>query len=512
VLLRARKNKTESEETENMKQKVIIIGGGIAGLSAGVYAQKCGFDVTILESHSIAGGNCTSWKRKGYLFEGGMHWLSGSDPSTPLNKLWRYVGALDDYVRIRRDEPFYEFDHNGTRIHLYRDVEKTERHWLEIAPQDEKEIRKLCGYMRKVKGLSMPVTDLRGVKVTKKNRPPLSLLFTALSAFGVIRKVSKFSRDNYISRFSHEGLRELMRSFTSDTSGIMPIVFTMGILASGDGGFPEGGSLPFAGRMASTFEKLGGKILYKTRADRVIVEHGKAVGVMVGNTRLDADAVIVTADTMQIDHLFETPLKSPWLDKMKSVTLPTMNVLVSLGIDLDLNKYPHRYVFKLQEPIKLDTQTYEFLAINNYAGDPTYSPEGKTALTTMLDGDTYDFWKKAKENGSYAEEKQRIGDTIISALTAQFPEIEGKVEVCDVATPLTYERYCANWKGSWMTEMAPGMGMMKTYPHVIKGLDRCYFAGHRMMPPGGLPIALMSGRLAVQHLCKDTDTLFVGEG
>ena len=68
-----------------MKRKLIVIGGGISGLSAGIYAQKCGFDTTIVESHSIAGGNCTSWKRKGYLFKGGMHWLSGSKASSPLN-------------------------------------------------------------------------------------------------------------------------------------------------------------------------------------------------------------------------------------------------------------------------------------------------------------------------------------------------------------------------------------------------------------------------------------------
>ena len=213
----------------HMSKKVIVIGGGIAGLSAGIYAQKCGFDATILESHTISGGNCTSWKRKGYLFEGGMHWLTGSDPSSPVHKCWRYVGALDDTVKIRRDEPFYEYNHNGTRIHLYRDVDRTEKHWLDIAPDDEKEIRRLCGYMRKVKGLGMPITDLRGVKVTKKNRPPLSLLHTAIHAFFVLKKTSKITRDEYLTRFKHDGLREMMRSFTNETSGIMPIVFTMGM-------------------------------------------------------------------------------------------------------------------------------------------------------------------------------------------------------------------------------------------------------------------------------------------
>jgi phytoene dehydrogenase-like protein len=214
---------------------------------------------------------------------------------------------------------------------------------------------------------------------------------------------------------------------------------------------------------------------------------------------------------MAIDHLFDKPPKAPWLDKMRAVTLPTMGVLLSFGINADLSKYPPRYVFKPEEPIKLDRHTYENLSINNYAGDPVYSPEGKTALTIMLDGDTYDFWKKARENGIYGEEKQKIADAIIAAITAQLPETADKIEVCDVATPLTYERYCANWKGSWMTEMKPGM-KMATYPSVIEGLGYCYFAGHRMMPPGGLPVALLSGRTAVQYLCRDTGTVFVSEG
>ena len=492
-------------------KKVIVIGGGIAGLSAGIYAGRCGFSTTILESHSIAGGNCTSWKRKGYLFEGGMHWLTGSDPKTPIHKLWRCVGALDDSVVIRLDEPFYEYDWGGTRIHLYRDVDKTERHWLDIAPQDEKEIKTLCGYMRKMKGLTMPVSDLRGVKVTKRNRLSLSMLFSFLPVLGMMRKLPKISRDKYIGRFSHEGLREMMCSFTSEESGILPLVFTMGILASGDGGFPEGGSLPFAGRMAETFTAPGGVILYNTRAERVVVENNKAVGVMAEGKRLDADAVIVTADTMQMDYLFESPLKSPWLDKMRAVTLPTMNVLISLGIATDLSKYPHRYVWKPGEPIKLDTQTYDFMAINNYAGDPVYCPEGKTAMTTMLGGDTYDFWKKARDENRYAEEKQKIADEVIAAITKQIPEVKGRIEVCDVATPLTYERYCANWKGSWMTEITSGMSVMKSYPAVIEGLSGVYFAGHRMSPPGGLPVALMSGRRAVQHLCRDTKTVFASE-
>jgi len=58
--------------------------------------------------------------------------------------------------------------------------------------------------------------------------------------------------------------------------------------------------------------------------------------------------------------------------------------------------------------------------------------------------------------------------------------------------------------------MKSGMSM-KSYPAVIEGLNGVYFAGQRMMPPGGLPIALQSGRTAVQYLCRDTGTVFASE-
>ncbi|MCL1816391.1 MAG: NAD(P)/FAD-dependent oxidoreductase [Clostridiales bacterium] len=494
-----------------MKKKVIIIGGGIAGLSAGIYSAKCGFEVTVLESHNLAGGNCTSWKRNGYLFEGGMHWLTGSNKNEDLHKMWRYVGALDDSVPIYTPEPFLEYDHQGTPIRLYRDVDTTQKYLTELAGADEKEIKGLCNNIRKVQKLAMPVTDIQGVKVTKKNRLSLSLLFSVIPAFLILRKFRKISQEAYISRFSHEGIRDLLRSCTDSKTGVVPLFFTMGILARGDGGFPAGGSLPFVERIVKTFISLGGELCLSTRAEQVVIENNQAVGVMVNGNMLAADAVIITSDTMSMDSLFVTPPNAPWLAEMRATTEPTMATFISLGLNADLSKYQKGFIFKLNQPIILGSQTYEYLNANNYASDPTYSPPGKTALTIILSGDTYDFWKKAKNEGRYAEEKEKISAEVIKALAEYLPETKDTVEVTDIATPLTYERYCGNWKGSWMTEMTPSM-KMQTYPAVIQGLGGLYFAGQRMLPPGGLPGALMSGRTAVQYLCRDTNTVFISEG
>ena len=490
--------------------KVNVIGGGIAGLSAGIYAQKCGFEAAILEAHSIAGGICTSWKRSGYLFEGGMHWLAGSSPKAALNKLWRYVGALDDSVKIHYPEPFMEYRHEGTPIRFYRDIDETERHWLSLSPADEKEIRKFCKNIRKVKNLEMPAPELRGVKVTKKTHPPISMAFSAISAMRMVKSYANISRDEYVNGFKHPGLREILRSCIYDDMGVAPLFFTLGSLANNDGGFPEGGSLPFANRMVKTFRDLGGKLLQNTIAEKVIIDNDKVSGVMVNGKKMSADALIIASDTMAADRLFDFSLESKWLDEMRATTSPTMAVFVCLGIDADLRSYPAHGIYKAFEPLKMDTQTYDYISATNYANDPVYSPSGKTAMTIQLPGDTYDYWKNIRDEGHYEEEKQKIGAKVIALLTKNIPEMEGKVEVCDVATPLTYERYCGNWKGSWMTNMTRDM-KMKSYPAKITGLEGVYFAGHRMMPPGGIPVALMTGRTAVQYLCRDTDTLFISE-
>jgi phytoene dehydrogenase-like protein len=81
------------------KHKLIIIGAGIAGLSAAYFAQKSGFDVEVYEKHDKPGGLCTSWSRKGYTFDGCIHWLVGTKPGTEFYKLWHEIGAFDNTER-----------------------------------------------------------------------------------------------------------------------------------------------------------------------------------------------------------------------------------------------------------------------------------------------------------------------------------------------------------------------------------------------------------------------------
>jgi hypothetical protein len=91
-----------------------------------------------------------------------MHWLTGSDTKSQLCEIWRTVGALNDSVKVHYSEPFMEYDHNGVSVRLYRDVDATEKHLMELSPVDSKEIKKLCRFIRMVKALTclLPILEV----------------------------------------------------------------------------------------------------------------------------------------------------------------------------------------------------------------------------------------------------------------------------------------------------------------------------------------------------------------
>ncbi len=82
-----------------MDKSIIIIGAGIAGLSAGCYGQMNDYRTQIFEmDNARPGGLCTSWKRKGYIIDGCMHWLLGSKPGTGFYCIWEELGAVQGEV------------------------------------------------------------------------------------------------------------------------------------------------------------------------------------------------------------------------------------------------------------------------------------------------------------------------------------------------------------------------------------------------------------------------------
>ncbi len=127
-------------------------------------------------------------------------------------------------------------------------------------------------------------------------------------------------------------------------------------------------------------------------------------------------------------------------------------------------------------------------------------PPGHTVVQAMLQTD-YDFW--ATRGTRYHVEKDAVAGAIIAALEPSFPELSAAVRETDIATPLTFWRQSRSWRGDYEGWMPTLDAFNKRVERKLAGLDGLYLAGQWVEPGGGVPVAVLSGRQAVQLLCAD---------
>src|SRR4030042_3348748 len=130
------------------KKKIIIVGGGVAGLSTGIYGQLNGFETRIFEMHNVPGGQCTAWDRNGYRFDYCLHWLIGTRTSA-FHEIWKETNVINEDVVIVDNEIHSAFcDDKWGEFIVYTNLDKWQEYLTNMAPEDEPAIRKMCKHMR----------------------------------------------------------------------------------------------------------------------------------------------------------------------------------------------------------------------------------------------------------------------------------------------------------------------------------------------------------------------------
>ena len=106
---------------------------------------------------------------------------------------------------------------------------------------------------------------------------------------------------------------------------------------------------------------------------------------------------------------------------------------------------------------------------------------------------------------SFIAKENPIEDAAIAILEERFPGITSDIEMVNVATPMTFERYTGNWKGSfegWLITPENSNTIMKPISQTLPGLRNFYMCGQWVEPGGGLPTGLMSGRRLIKSICR----------
>lgn len=490
------------------KKKIIIIGAGMAGLAAGIYGQKNGFVTEIYEKNPNPGGLCVGWKRDGMEIDGCIHWLTGTQQGTQLYDLWQDLGAFTDEEIIKEDN-FGTVDYNGTKIVFYSDLNRLEQELIEISPEDKKEIKRLVRYIIDIQNMPLPI------HLPMNLMSPKGVIQTGLGFVPYLNaylKTNSSSVEKYAKKFKSEAIRYAITHIIPGDSNLYSTLYAYGTVCVGNGGVPKGGSNAIVKNVVNKYKESGGYINYCSPVKSIIVEKNVAKGIVLENGKeIRGDYIVPACDCFET---IKKLLKDEYIDlelekrykKEKIYKIPS-SIYVSLRVNLEKlkeNGIKQTCVFPTT-PFRAGNSIADHVKIREYSNDPTFIDNGDTLVTVLIHQNNFDFpyWKRIYSNRKmYKEEKERIANDVNKAIVNKYPSLDGHVKAIDVVTPVTYERYVNAYKGGYMPFSLTTKSVMLMHKGTISGLKNLYLAGQWTQMPGGLPIAVMSGKFALQRILK----------
>lgn len=327
----------------------------------------------------------------------------------------------------------------------------------------------------------------------------------------VLFNYSRMSVGELSEKFKHPLLKKLITDYLPRDYLAHLFITAYGTITSGGGGIPVGGSFAAVQRMVNRYKQLDGKLVCSSPVEKIIINKNKATGVLLENgEKIDADFVICSADTY---HTFDKLLDNKYMPKIlkKSYDDRKNNPLgssfhVAFSYDGVTDKIGGRTFFDCKG-YNLAKRKITRTNIKNYSFEKTTVPNGKSLLQVKIlqNEEEYEYWAHLynTDKQRYESEKLEAAKCIQETIEEKYPFTKGKLKLLDVWTPYTYTKFCNAYKGVYMTFMPTKKSPNLTnVPGIVKGVNNLFLAGQWLMAPGGIPVALVTGKYAVQRILK----------
>lgn len=517
---------------------LIIVGGGIAGLTAAAYGARSGHKVLLIEKNEKCGGLVNSFSKEGFTFDGGVRSLENAGIILPMLKDLDIdlefvsspvsIGIEDKIMHINSKDSLAEY-----RMLLESLFPQSKHDVEEII----RIIKRIMGEMEVLYGVDNPLfMDMR--KEWKKAISYGPWFFRFLNTIKTMRKLREPVETFLEKRISDKALMDIISQHFFKAT---PAFFAMSYFyLYTDYMYPKGG----IGKLAEAVEKrsmeLGAEIVNNTRIVKIVPAEKKLIDEKGNSYRYrkllwaaDLKTLYRNADTEGLKH-----------EVQKKINTERERILKHRGADsvvtifLGVNEYPakfseiargHLFYTPSKQGIgevyrsELDRMINDwdnvrkkdvlkwldrFCRLNTYEilipalRDPDTAPAGKTGLIISLLFE-YELVKKINESGWYDEFKHELLKNMVKTLSETiYPGLEDNVTFSMVSTPLTIEQMIGSSEGAiigWsFTEQIPVSDNMLTVRNSVKtSLPDVFKAGQWAYSPAGIPTAIMTGRLAI---------------
>ncbi|CAB4330268.1 unannotated protein [freshwater metagenome] len=478
---------------------VVIVGAGLAGLSAALRLAGAGRRVTVIERESVPGGRNGLLKKDGYSFDTGPSVLTM--PSL-INDAFNSVGEeLKDWLELKPVAPLYRaFYADGSQLDVHANTDEME---AEIAKNVSAE--DAAGYRRYVDFVTKLYKYEMNDFIDRNIDSPLNLLtpnLARLIALGGFRRLAP-----KVNQFLKDPRLQKVYSFQAMYAGVSPqqalaIYAVIAYMDSVNGVFfPKGGMHALPRALAAAAQKHGVTFKYNTTATKIEHRNGRANAVLTHTgERIECDVLVLNPDLPVAwrDLLGRTPAS------IKRLKYSPSCVTMLVGSRQGYSHIAHHNihfgnswdgVFDELINKKILMTDPSILVTVPSLDDASLAPEGKHSYyvlfpTPNLDADI--DWKK--QAGSYRNQ-------MIKTLEARgYTNFGDSIEVESITTPL-------DWEMQGMERGAPFASahtFFQTGPfrprNLAQGFENVVFAGSGTQPGVGVPMVLISGRLAAERI------------
>ena len=483
---------------------VVIVGAGLAGLSAALRLAGAGRKVTVVERESVPGGRNGLLKKDGYAFDTGPSVLTMPDL---ISDALACVGEdIKDWLELVPLEPLYRaFYHDGSTLDVHADtnrmqaeIEKT------IGPEEALGYGKYVEFVTKLYKYEMKDFIDRNID------SPLNLLtpnLAKLVALGGFRRLAP-----KVNQFLKDPRTQKVYSFQAMYAGVSPqqalaIYAVIAYMDSVNGVFfPKGGMHAVPRALAGAAAKHGVEFKYNATVTSIEHSNGRATAVITDTQeRIECDVVVLNPDLPVAwrELLGRTP------PSVKRLTYSPSCVTLLVGSNKKYDHLAHHNIHfgqswdgvfdELINKKVLMTDPSLLVTVPTH-DDPTLAPSGKSSYyilfpTPNLDADI-DWTKRAS---TYRDEMLRVMEK------RGYNGFINSIEVEKMTTPL-------DWEKQGMESGAPFASahtFFQTGPfrpsNLAKGFENVVFAGSGTQPGVGVPMVLISGRLAAERIVGQID-------
>lgn len=478
-----------------MKYDMIVIGGGLGGLFAGAKLAKEGKKVLLVEQHDRPGGCATTFNRKEFTLEVGLHEMDGLHTTDMKNRIFRDLGVNNNVTFLKVPE-FYRFVNGKYDVVVSHNVNEVKEKLYRLFPNEKKGID---SYFYRIENIKKIIKQERD----KPERTVGEFMDSILTDEDL--KLILLGNLGYY----HDNPYELSLNYYS---------MAQNSYYQGGGNFIQGGSQVLSDYLMNFITEKGGTVLLKQMATEILVENGTAVGIRYKSVKksdseiktayageIIANASIPQVANQLISKEFGEAIKSEIKDLKPGPSLLTVYFGFNKKLSEIGNKNYSTFIYDKSVKSLSDISPNNHADFNersftfvDYSQIDSQLVTGNRGVGAVCCNDYLGDWETLTRE-EYKQRKKEVATHFIKRLEKLLPGFKDAVEFYEVATAKTVQRYTLTPNGA-VYGFAQTPARVKTViQNPVKNLS---FASAWSQTGGGYSGAIYSGYLCALDVLR----------